>query len=506
MSTSVPFIPEVQGIGRSRNKVAMWSAFICVIAVANYFHEPWRDEYQALLLANGSSGFTDVVWRARYEGHPSLWYLILYLIPGTWDQVAVAKAVAVAIMAGAGWLIAFRAPFSNTIKAGVLFGYFFCYEYSAFFRNYGLAVLFFLLAIALLRSGRPERRWTAFIPLSLLPFTQIYGALLSAALFASILYMQWRGERILSMRSAIAATGLYLIAFAVAIWDLAPAADANFYGSWSLEGSKVLDAMTIPAKVFLPFPAVVPWNWDGTLIAELANRTGPTASKWLLTSVSLALITCATLTLRMKRSAQVLFLCSSLFILSFCALRFHGSLRHQGLIFIAYIGALWLARTDRSGQAKDVPVKMRAFLPFILVVQVAAGITMTMADMLHPFSGSVGTAQFLRDSGRGQSAIYSACEDRGISIAGALNRPVYYPIIHRNATYMDWNNERRWGISEEEHLAEFDSLATVTPGMLYLTADPLTEAQLVGHGLVLIHQCPSTIRSDESFLLYERGH
>ncbi len=505
MPTTVRSIAEVPGTGRSR-MLAIWAAFVCVIAAASYFHEPWRDEYQALLLANSSSGFADVIWRARYEGHPSLWYLILYLIPGTWQQVAVAKAIAVGIMAGAGWLIAFRAPFSTAIKAGVLFGYFFCYEYSAFFRQYGIAVLFFLLAIALLRSDRPGRRWMAFIPLSLLPFTQIYGALLSAGLFACIVYMQWRGDRIMSKRSGIAAVGLYLIAFAVAMWDLIPAADGNFYGIWSLEGGKVLYAMTIPAKAFLPFPALLPWNWDSTLIAGAASYAGPVFSEWLLASVSVVILICATLTLRTSRSAQVLFLCSSFFILSFCALRFHGSLRHQGMIFIAYIGALWLARTDRSGQAKDVPVEMRAFLPFILVVQVAAGITMTVADLLHPFSGSVGTAQFLRDSGRGQRAIYSACEDRGISIAGALNRPVYYPIIHRDATYMEWNNDRHWGIPEERHLAEFDSMATATPGMLYLAADPLTEEQVVQHGLVLIHQCPPTIRSDESFLVYERKH
>ncbi|MBK9061432.1 MAG: hypothetical protein IPL81_16760 [Flavobacteriales bacterium] len=506
MSTPAAFNPEVPGTGRSHGMLAVWAAFVCLIAVASYFHEPWRDEYQALLLANSSSGYMDVIWRARYEGHPSLWYLILYLIPNTWDQVAVAKAIAVGIMAGAGWLIVFRAPFSNATKAGVLFGYFFCYEYSAFFRNYGLAVLFFLLTITLLRSSHRGRRWTAFIPLTLLPFTQIYGALLSAGLFACMVHMQWRGERILSTRSGIAASGFYLIAFAVAIWDIAPAPDANFFGAWSLEGAKVLDAMTVPAKIFLPFPAVVPWNWDGTLIAELAKATRPDASKWLLTSVSVLLITCATLSLHKKRSAQVLFLCSCLFILSFCALRFHGSMRHQGLIFIAYIGSAWLARTDETGRVSVTPVKMRSFLPFILFVQVASGITMIMADILLPFSGSVGTAKFLRDNGREENEIYSACEDRGISIAGALNRPVYYPIIHRETTYMEWNNERRWGISEEAHLAEFDSLTTATPGMLYLTAEPLTNEQKMEHRLVLIHQCPPTIRSDESFLLYERKH
>lgn len=506
MPTPAPFIPKVPGTGRSRSMLAIWAAFMCLIAVVNYFHEPWRDEYQALLLANSSSDFTDVVWRARYEGHPSLWYLILYLIPNTWDQVAVAKTLAVGIMAGAGWLIAFRAPFPTAIKAGVLFSFFFCYEYSAFFRQYGLAVLLFLLAIAALRSDRPGRHWTVFIPLSLLPFTQIYGALLSAGLFACIVYMQWRGDRILSTRSGIAAAGLYLIAFAVAIWDVIPAPDGNFHGSWSLEGSKLLYAMTIPAKAFLPFPALAPWNWDSTLIAEVAGNAGPVLSEWILASVSLLILTCATLTLRKSRSAQVVFLCSSLFILLFCGLRFHGSLRHQGMIFIAYIGALWLARTDQFGNAQGEPVKMRSFLPFILVVQVAAGITMTTVDILLPFSGSAGTAKFLRESGRDQNAIFSACEDRGISIAGALNRPVYYPIIHRKATYMEWNNDRHWGIPVEEHLVEFDSLVTTTPGMLYLTADPLTEDQLAEHGLVLIHQCPPTIRSDESFLLYKREH
>src|SRR4029079_19519456 len=60
-----------------RFALAISSAFVVAGAISIAFHEPWRDEVQAWLLARGSTGLVTLVRNSRYEGAPVLWHLLL---------------------------------------------------------------------------------------------------------------------------------------------------------------------------------------------------------------------------------------------------------------------------------------------------------------------------------------------------------------------------------------------------------------------------------------------
>lgn len=60
-----------------------WFVFLAFAAIglANILsHELWRDEFQAFLIAAQSISIADLFDRARYEGHPPLWFLFLFAI------------------------------------------------------------------------------------------------------------------------------------------------------------------------------------------------------------------------------------------------------------------------------------------------------------------------------------------------------------------------------------------------------------------------------------------
>src|SRR5262245_23080088 len=54
------------------------AAYFLVALVGMLNHEMWRDEFQAWLVARDSHSLSELVANNKYEGHPLLWYIVLY--------------------------------------------------------------------------------------------------------------------------------------------------------------------------------------------------------------------------------------------------------------------------------------------------------------------------------------------------------------------------------------------------------------------------------------------
>ena len=51
--------------------------YFCIVLITVFNHEIWRDEAQAWCLVRDLD-FPMLYTAARYEGHPMLWYLLIY--------------------------------------------------------------------------------------------------------------------------------------------------------------------------------------------------------------------------------------------------------------------------------------------------------------------------------------------------------------------------------------------------------------------------------------------
>src|SRR5437879_13529952 len=51
---------------------------IALIGILN--HEMWRDEFEPWLIARNANSFIQLYHNWWYEGHPMLWYLLLYIL------------------------------------------------------------------------------------------------------------------------------------------------------------------------------------------------------------------------------------------------------------------------------------------------------------------------------------------------------------------------------------------------------------------------------------------
>src|SRR5512144_355628 len=85
-------------------------AFALVAGLGAAWHEMWRDELRAWLIARDSATPLALLRNIRCEGHPALWYLLAWPITRLTHDPDAMKLVNLPVMAGAAFLTARFAP------------------------------------------------------------------------------------------------------------------------------------------------------------------------------------------------------------------------------------------------------------------------------------------------------------------------------------------------------------------------------------------------------------
>src|SRR2546425_11878364 len=128
-----------------RFALAITAVFFVIALIGILNHEMWRDELHCWLIARDSHSFAQLYQNRSYDGHPVLWYALLYIL--TWFTAnPVAMQVLLLVLATASVYL-FNRFSSFTAPQRVLFsfGYYSIYEYSMIARSYCLG--FFLVIL-----------------------------------------------------------------------------------------------------------------------------------------------------------------------------------------------------------------------------------------------------------------------------------------------------------------------------------------------------------------------
>lgn len=157
-------------------------AFVVFIAfIKFFFHEFWKDEWQAWLVARDMSLF-NMIGFLNYEGHPSLWYL--YLKPFTWlsayvDESFLLNFAHLIPIIFCTYLLFLKTSLPLFFKILIALSYFYCFEYGVINRGYILVCAISLLSVLALLENK---MLTFSLALFLLCQTEIYGVLIGFAL------------------------------------------------------------------------------------------------------------------------------------------------------------------------------------------------------------------------------------------------------------------------------------------------------------------------------------
>ena len=421
------------------------SVYVVVSALGMRAHELFLDEAHHFLIARDSASFSELYHNSRYDGHPLLWHVLLFFITHflTTDPGAM-QVLQLLIATGVAAVFLRYAPFSLIVKAAVLFGYYFLFEYDLLSRNYALGFLF--LCCCLLADTQRNLFGIGLL-LFLLCNTHVFFGFASIGIYLFVSVGYSRQKKLLTL-PFLFFTGLFLLGLVCTFIqsrvvqvdnaNLTPVRPAEWL---SLNNFRfAADGLV---RGWLPVPHFHDehfWNhyWLG------GGHTGPLLEAVLF----LFLLVFPGWLLRGKPGALLFYYgCVGLLLVFFVVTQMTAA-RYFGMVFVFFLVAAWLSAVETQGGGlypADVfaglgPVS-RLCLYGILAVQVLVGWYALEQDLTRPFSQSRNAAHFLQSLPSGRERIVVDGYNCGPMICAYLEGRVFYLATGQEGSFCVWKNE-----------------------------------------------------------------
>jgi hypothetical protein len=483
-------------------------AFFAVVALAMLRHEMWRDELEAFLAARDSTTPVDVVRNTRYNGHPVTWYLLLHAVTRVTHDPRGMQLLHACLATIGVYVFARYSPFSRLQRALFCFGYFPLFEYGVISREYVLGVVMLFAFCAAYGAG--ANLIVLALIAGLLAQTNAYGLMLSLALVATVIIEMFlrRGTgdppvfEAQNGRAAhvtwMTALLIFVVAVSLAILQLMPPSDTGTVVGWSLPSWKMFPLVMV-WRALVPVPPLTWKFWNENIVG--GNKHAAPLGMLLFPVVFWML--------RKHRPALLMFAIGSMGLLTFAFVKFYGSIRHHGHLYLVLIAALWIAASEGRwhGRLSDHTAigergldkgLSRAFTA-LLVVHVIAAVIAISIDWVRPFSQSRATAAYIRDHGLGGAFIVGEKDTPAAAIAAYLDRQIYFPRGDRIGSYIIYD-QRRLAFDPANLLDVCRRKAREHGGeVLLVSTSPLPSGTA---GVRPVGELTGSIVNDEDFWLY----
>jgi hypothetical protein len=466
--------------------------FIALNLVGIYFHECWRDEMQALLIAKAPGGikefFTDIL---HHEAHPFLWFFLLKLV-SPFDVNPLAMQVTNSLlMIGTVSLFWFKFPLPRPLKSVLIFNYFFVFEYGLVARAYSLGIFLLFFYMNFFDSQKTWLRRSAFVALLLSMQVTIYTTLIAGCLFLTRFFSNFRTRKKQSILEALAV----LACFATVVFQIIPAAD--YAGNTEVFSTFVWDRLVLVAalagEMFLYMPAVqfYPRMWPVSFLFS------PTVI--ILRGLLAAMIIGYLSYLFYKRNKHTWWpfalACSGLLLFSY--MRFLGNVRHMAHLLLIVALFYWYSQKETPWQLSK---RASGILFFLATWSAIAASIFYVADLDNPFSEGKNASKVISPSDK---LIVTYPDFSATTLSGYLNgREIYSIISKRMQTYVRWDKTRVLETLDlkTELLAAMDKFKV--DELTFVTSDPplMTEFQQKLYTAITF-QSKSCVVMDECFMV-----
>ena len=483
--------------------------FAVLLGLVTWRHEMWIDEMQAWLIARDSHSLAALFHQLHYEGHPALWYLLLYIPAHLSANAAVMQAMNYAVAVALAWTIVSEPKLPRTARALAIFGYYVFYRYGAIARSYELGVLLLMGAARCLMGERQHRRLGLAL-LALAINTHVFAGPVAVALgvwaFGLAKLKTWRDAGRLprdrefwTALAVLAASGLASLATVWPAPDIAPVAQAHGAGSGAWLGGAFLSSGSVAWQMFVPhLPARV------QLMVKPLYAYSLTACAF-----SLAVFAVATGLLRTARARGFFAACAAMEIALMAVTVRWPDVYHFGFLFAAYAIAVLMDAYAAPGEhgLRWMPRRAAAvLLPAVLAVQVLAGADVTALDWMRPYSGAKEVSTWLKSRHLEGNPLVLEPSEFTTAIVGYLERrAAYYPSCQCFGSFEVRNNRRdewRMATAEDLRAARGDSRLPV----ILVSRERLTAEEARGLGVVEVHATrQDAVQEDEDFFIYEQA-
>jgi len=481
-------------------------------------HAMWRDELNGWLIARDSPSLTDFWNNIRYEGHPILWYACLYLLNQiTRNAITMQLFHLLLATMGMGLFIYFS-PFSRLQKLLFTLGYLPIYEYLLISRNYAIGVLF-LFAFCTLFKSREKSYLGLAIILALLANSNAYCLLITVALTITLVveyiaskYIDLEIKINASLQNALFSLLIVLLGISLSVILLMPPTDSTLQGGadqWFLQWD------------FHRFNQALTRIWNSYILVLVPGDSKP-PDVFLFAIISLGILAFVITIFLEYPIILGFYLMGTGGIVLFTYLKFLGSARHYGHLYLILITAFWLTRYYSPSNILTqyifkIPEKFTliitrwlnwtkkyklTFLMIILYAQLAAGIVSFSRDVFLPYSASRETAQYIKAKDWKDRFIVGSEDFTIAPISGYLQRKIYYPESQAEGSFVLFNQQRKI-VNDQEILDQLQKLIHQNAKPLLLILNRKLDASPSGLTIEPIKEFTHSFIGNETYYLYE---
>ena len=402
--------------------------FVAFFLIQLAHHQLWGDETNAWALSAASPNLKTLFDYVHHEGHPALWYLLLWLPSRFTLSPEALKPIEAALGIGIYLMIGLWSPFSRLEKVLLFLNYFISFEYTVLSRMYSMSVLVLLIYVYRRCKYPGQIVWNAAL-LGLLANTDVLGAILSGSLLVEYAWSEWKRKRWSFPRErGVQAFLIYVLLLSFSVWTGLPLKPISVHSvdplgihRFELWHLSLAIRQTI-LEPWLPIRADFPdhfWN--------------PVVKGRFILFVPFVLAAYYAVFKRQWNLWIVLGLTIVVAIL-FNHLVYMGRSRHFGITFLAFLAALWMQRYKRSA----VPLAGRA----LLALGAGAGVLAAAAQWHHPFSNTSAAANWIRVHHLENSVLVAAYDSGTAPVGEQLERRMYFLDCNCSSSFVLFTPER----------------------------------------------------------------
>jgi len=454
---------ENSGFAKQRlyNALLFSALFFIVEFILIQFHEYWADEVHAWAIAHKSTSISDVFYNGRYEGHPKLWYVLLYLLQKFTDNIFYMKVLNLCIATGAVFVFCYFSPFSFITNILFCMGYFFAYEYSIISRNYAITVLLLFWCAGVYTKYKGKYILLLSLLFFLLFQTNVYAVIIGFPFYCYILWTFYAKKNIRSPY-IIASVIAILAGLVVSVMTMRPPSDSGL----SMENLRFslhdfAHTLSIVFTSYVPIPQLNFHFWSSNILNALPHHI------YLQALLSMVLLITVCISFKENKKVLALFIGGTIGILLFTYLKYFGYIRHHGHLYLLFILCYWLYVTEKPTETD----KENAFVSWIkkylatalLTIQIIAMCYANVCDIRYPFSNNLAAANYIQADGLDNLPILGDGDYITSSLAGLLNKDIYFPRPRYWGQFIvldhHWGNFVKFSVTDL--LNQVDSISSV---------------------------------------------
>jgi hypothetical protein len=223
-------------------------------------------------------------------------------------------------------------------------------------------------------------------------------------------------------------------------------------------------SFTGTTSALIPVPMPTPSYWNTNVLAALARRaaaeTHPALAQ-LPALLGAGLVVAFTALLRRSRPALAVWIGGWVLVEGFAYVKYPGSVRHHGHVFLALFAATWIHRSAAS-PSTAVPSGRLRDLAFrgVLAAQAVGGVVAWSMEAVSPFSSANACASYISARRLDRLPIVGSPDHSAAPVAVLLDRPMLFPESRRRSRFVVWDSRRRSPIDEADILRAARHLGT----------------------------------------------